>query len=116
MDKLSNYELDLAIVRDKFSIAMSTDPISEAINSLASEVNNDTELEVVLMEIHAVTTRHVKERNKKREDEKGNTNKELSIAEDLGDFALSQELRLQIGKIEEELLLKECLKLKIYTH
>ena len=69
-DKFSNYEMDLATARDKFSIAMSTEPTPEAIKNLESEVSNGTKLEVVLMEMHAITMRYVKEGNKRREDYK----------------------------------------------
>ena len=42
-------------------------------------------------------------------------NKELKVAENLGDFIRAQEIRIKIGKIEEQILLSECLKTKFVS-
>ena len=67
------------------------------------------------MEIKARTTKYVKEGNGKRNDEKGKANQDLSAAVNQGDFELSQEIRLKLGKLEEELLLREYLKLNNFS-
>ena len=68
---MENYLNDLEITRNKLMIAMMTEPTSLAISELEPNVSHGSELEVVLMEMKAITTIYNQVEKNLRNEKKG---------------------------------------------